>query len=83
MNMIFRYVASDYSDIVGVTDFSYQISDSSTNSARQYRLMVLSGPYEMIFAIVDSVRTASVELHDLYSTILKGSPEGEGFAPKD
>ena len=37
----------------------------------------------MVFAVVDSMRTTSVEFHDLYSTILKGSPEGEGFAPKD
>jgi len=69
-------------NIVCVTDLSDEVSDTSSQTARQDWLMVLCGPYEMVFAVVDSVRTASVELHGFYSTILKGSPEGEGFAPK-
>ena len=44
MNVVFRDMTADYSDVVGVTDFSYQISDSSTYVTRQNGFMVLSGP---------------------------------------
>jgi hypothetical protein len=37
----------------------------------------------MVFAIEYSMRTLSVQLHTLYSTILKESPEGEGFTLKE
>jgi len=69
--------------VMGVTDLSDEVTDTGSQTARQDWLMVLCGPYEMVFAVVDGVRTASVELHGFYSIILKGSPEGEGFAPKD
>ncbi len=88
MDVIFGDVTTY--DLYGVfcADFSYQISHAYANSPYQYRLPVLSDPYEMVLAIKECVGTPPVELHTLQCTvrgrsILKGSAKAEGFAPKD
>jgi hypothetical protein len=60
MDMVFRDVSFDDLDLVRVTNFSDEISGSSTKTARQHGFFVLGGPYEMILAIVGSMRTTSV-----------------------
>ena len=61
--MIFRYMASDNLDLVGVTDFSYEVAESIANTARQDGFMVFSGPDEMVFAIEDGVAGFAIQFH--------------------
>lgn len=56
MDVIFGYVSSQDMDLVSVTNFSYEITGACTETARQYGLMVLRGPDEVVFAVVDGVR---------------------------
>ncbi len=83
MDVVFRDVASDDLYLISLTDFSDEVPDSCANSARQYGFMVFSGPDQVVLAIKDGMAASSVELHYLYSTILKRPPEGVGFAPND
>ena len=85
--MVFRYVASQYLDAVFPADLPYQISHAYANSTYQDRFSVLRCPDEMVLAVKERVCPLSVELHALQCTvcdlsILKGSAEAEGFAPK-
>lgn len=47
------------------------------------RLAVLGGPDQVVLDVVDAVTAPSVVLHAAESTasLLKASPEGEGFSP--
>jgi hypothetical protein len=60
MDMVFGDVSSNYLYLVSVTDFSDKISGTSTDTARQYGLAVLSGPYKVVFAIKYCMRSLSV-----------------------
>jgi len=44
MNMVFRDVSFDDLDLMGVTNFSDEISGAGTKTARQYGFVVLSCP---------------------------------------
>ena len=58
--MVFRDVATDYGDIISVANFSDEITDASTNSARKHWFVVLRCPDQVIFAIKDSMAGFSV-----------------------
>jgi hypothetical protein len=60
MDMIFRDMSSDYLYLVSVTDFSDEITGTSTETARQYGFMVLGSPYQVVFAIEYCMRSLSV-----------------------
>lgn len=81
--MVFRDVATDDLDTVGSTDFPYQISHASTERSGQYRLLVLRCPHEMVFKVKGGVGGLAIQFHVGKYIILKGPPEGGGFAPKD
>lgn len=63
MDVILRDMATDDLDVVGITDFSDEITGSSANATRKYRFMVLCSPDQVIFAIEDSMRCFAVEFH--------------------
>jgi dihydrodipicolinate synthase/N-acetylneuraminate lyase len=59
MNVVFGDVTANNFDIVGVADFSDEITDARAQTARQDGFVVLSGPDEMVLAIKDGMgRTA-------------------------
>ena len=60
MDMVFGNMSSDYLYLVSVTDFSNKITGTSTQTARQYGLMVLGSPYQVVFAIEYCMRSLSV-----------------------
>ncbi len=60
MDVVFGDMSPDYLYLVSVTDFSDEITGTSTETARQYGLMVLGSPYQVVFAIEYSMRTLSV-----------------------
>ena len=80
--MIFRDMATHDLYIVCITDLSDEIADSGTNTSRQNRFMVFSGPDEMVLKskIICDVWRYSFTLVVI---TLKESPKGEKFAPKD
>ena len=63
MDVVFGHVSADDLYAVGTADFSYQISRSDTDSSFQYGLLVLGGPYQVIFEVKDGVGTLAIELH--------------------
>ena len=65
------------------TDLSDEVPHTGANPSGEYRFLVFRRPYEMIFEVKDRVRALTVQLHVPILAFLKGSPEGEGFAPKD
>jgi hypothetical protein len=60
MDMVFGDMTPDYLDLISVTDFSDKITGTSTETARQYGLMVLGSPYQVVFAIEYCMRSLSV-----------------------
>ena len=68
MDVVGRYVPSQYLDSMLCADFPYQISHAYANSTCQYWFSILGGPYQMIFAIEERVGSSSVELHTLQCT---------------
>ena len=60
MDVVFGDMSPDYLYLVSVTDFSDEITGTSTETARQYGLMVLSSPYQVVFAIEYCMRSLSV-----------------------
>lgn len=55
MDVIFRNVATNDFYVVGVTDFSDEVTGSGANAARQYGLVVLGCPDEVVFAVEDGM----------------------------
>jgi hypothetical protein len=60
MNVVFGNMTTDNLYLVGLTDFSDEISDSGTNSARQYWLMVFGCPYQVVFTVKDGMAASAV-----------------------
>lgn len=52
-----------YLYLVGVTDFSDQITHSGSYFAYEYRLTILCGPDEVVFAIEYGMGGLAIELH--------------------
>ena len=66
--------------ILGPANFPDQLSAPITCRPTQDRLAVFRDPYDMIFDIIHSMAEFAVVFHT--ASILKSSPEGEGFSPK-
>jgi hypothetical protein len=66
-------------NIFGLTDFSHQLPHPRGYFACQNWLAVFGDPYQMKFQIVNGVARSTVMFHT--ASLLKSSPEGEGFSP--
>jgi len=79
MNMITRNITFYDFHIMRPANFSGQLSYPVSDVSSQNLLAVLSDPYNVIFYVVNGVARFPVVLHT--ASILKSSPEGEGFSP--
>jgi hypothetical protein len=79
MNMISRNMSLDNFCILGLTNFSDQISCSFSNFSTQNWLAVFGNPNNMVLQIINGMARFSIILHT--ASILKSSPKGEGFSP--
>ena len=55
VDMIFRDMTTDNLYVMCIADLSDEVSYPGSQTARQDRLMVLSGPYQVIFTVEDCV----------------------------
>jgi len=70
-------------NVVAPTNLADQVPHLLSNLASQDRLAVLGGKNEMLVQLIDSVGGSTVRAHARQRTasLLKASPEGEGFRP--
>ena len=80
MHMILGDVASDYLDVHALTDFADQIPQAGCHVSKENRLAVFGDPHKMVLDVIYSMRGLAIFLHNSAS-LLKSSPEGEGFSP--
>ena len=55
VDVVFRYMTTDYLYLVIFTDFSYEVTSSGTNATRKHWFVVLGSPHQVIFAIEDGM----------------------------
>jgi hypothetical protein len=79
MYVILRDMTSYELNVIRFADFPDQVSCPQCNVSPKDWLAVLRNPHEMILDIVDGMARFPVGLHT--ASILKSSPEGEGFSP--
>jgi len=79
MNMVPRYIALYYLNILGFANFSDQVPNPQCYITTEYWLAVFGYPDYVIFDIVYGMAGFAVVLHT--ASILKSSPKGEGFSP--
>ena len=79
MHMITRNMPFDDFNIVYPTYLTDQFANSLGNVSPQNRLAVFRDPNNVIFNIVNGMARLPIVLHA--ASILKSSPEGEGFSP--
>ena len=79
MHVFPRNMTRDNFNIIGFTYLTDQIPQPLCNITSQNRLAVLRDPHNVIFDIIDGMAGFPVILHT--ASILKSSPEGEGFSP--
>ena len=64
--------------ILTLTNFPDQLPGPCSNLTGQNRLAVFGDPYDVVFQIVNGMARLPIILHT--ASILKSSPEGEGFS---
>ena len=79
MHMISRNMSFHDLNVLGFTNLSDQFPYSLSNIRAQHLLAVFRHPYQMIFQIINGMARLAIVLHT--ASILKSSPEGEGFSP--
>ena len=79
MHVIPRNMTRDNFNIIDFTYFTNQIPQPLCYFTSQNRLAVLRDPHNVIFDVIDGMSGFPVILHT--ASILKSSPEGEGFSP--
>ena len=79
VNVIAGNVPLENLNIFGLADFSNQFPQPRGYFACQNRLAVFGDPYQMKFQIINGVARSTVMFHT--ASLLKSSPEGEGFSP--
>ena len=79
MDVIPGNVTFDDFDILTLTNFPDQLSGSRSNITAQNWLAVFGDPYDVVLQIVNGMARFPVIL--VTASILKSSPEGEGFSP--
>ena len=80
MDMVFGDVTLENLDIHTFADLSDQIPQPLRCIANQNRLAIFRDPYQMVLDVIDRVGGLAIILHNIAS-LLKFSPEGEGFSP--
>ncbi len=80
MHMILGDVATDSIDVHAFTNFANQIPQAGCNVSKENRLAVFGDPNEILFDVIYSMLGLAIFLHNSAS-LLKYSPEGEGFSP--
>jgi hypothetical protein len=63
--MVFGDVTTEYLDLISLTDFSDEVTDSYSYATSEHRLMVLRRPDQVVFAVEDSMTGFSIEFHPL------------------
>src|SRR5262249_27948692 len=83
VHMVGPYVARHHLNVVAPTNLADQVPHLLGNLAPQDRLAGLGGEDEMVVQLIDSVGGSTVRAHARHRTasLLKASPEGEGFRP--
>jgi hypothetical protein len=79
MNMIPGNMTPDNLNIFRFADFPYQFTNPLANFTTQDRLAVFRYPNNVKFQIINGMAGFTIMLHT--ASILKSSPEGEGFSP--
>jgi hypothetical protein len=79
MYVITRNMPLDDFNIVYTAYLTDQFASSLGNVSPQNRLAVFRDPYNVILYVVYSMARLPIVLHA--ASILKSSPEGEGFSP--
>lgn len=79
VDMVPRDVAFENLNILGLTNLSHQLPHPAGNLACQNRLAVFGDPYQVKFQIVNGMARSTIMFHT--ASLLKSSPEGEGFSP--
>ena len=78
--MVFGDVAFDDLNIQGLAYLPDKFPQADGHVPKENRLAVLGDPNQVIFQIVYGMRGLAVVFHSTAS-LLKSSPEGEGFSP--
>jgi len=83
MHMVTAYRALEDLDVEGATCLPDQLTHPTPDFAFQDRLAVLGREHEMVVQLIHGVRGSTVLAHTEHRTasLLKASPEGEGFHP--
>ena len=79
MHMVLGYLPLNDFDISSFAYLSYQITRSLGDFASQNWLAVFRDPYDMVLDVIDGMARLPIMFHT--ASILKSSPEGEGFSP--
>ena len=83
MDMVGPYVPFENLDVLAAADLPDQIPQAVPHLPAKHRLAILRGEHEMVVQTIDSVGRSTQFAHGRpsYRSLLKASPEGEGFHP--
>jgi len=79
MHMVPRDMALENLYIFGLANLSHQLPHPYSNLSCQNRLAVFGDPNQVKLQIVNAMARSTIMLHT--ASLLKSSPEGEGFSP--